>query len=405
MVMKKLCILFAFVLLFSSFLGIEAEASEKLVYISTPWGAPSQELLDKFSAETGITVEVNTMAQTELRDKVVTAAAGKVNPADIIYTGIDDLGVFSSAGITRPLDEMVSAFMLDELYGGNFFRVEGKLYAVPIYSQMVMIDYDKAALEKIGNPEITTWDDFENVSMKLKEEGISEYPVSFGVRSWSWFLMALSSGSILFDEELNPIFDDPQDPGYQTFVKLIDFYNKGLISPERITSPNPHPAFWAGQAVFHQSWQGGLAVANDPEKSKVAPNADYLLLPEKHFTWSLPGGIGISVYTEYPEAAMKFIEFMTTEDVQIAMYTEQGMFPARKATFEKLGAEGKVDGFETMKEQAKYLLSLPYHTPWFSEFNTEATKALVRAAQGEQTAEEAVKALGEFTRDLQEEYE
>ena len=58
-----------------------------------------------------------------------------------------------------------------------------------------------------------------------------------------------------------------------------------------------------------------------------------------------------------------------------------------------------------MKEQAQYLIALPYHTPWFSEFNTEATKALVRAAKGEHSVEDAVTALGTFTRDLQEEYE
>jgi ABC-type glycerol-3-phosphate transport system substrate-binding protein len=102
---------------------------------------------------------------------------------------------------------------------------------------------------------------------------------------------------------------------------------------------------------------------------------------------------------------MQFIEFMTTEDVQISIYNDQGMFPARKTTLEKLGDEGKVDGFEIMQEQAQYVISLPYYTPWFSEFNTEATKALVRAAKGEQSPEEAVKALGEFTRELQEEYE
>lgn len=404
--MKRDCmlVLMLIVLLGSAFWS-DTHAAEKLLYISTPWGAPSQELLDAFQAETGVTVEVTTLEQAALRDKVMTAAAGKVNPADVIYTGIDDLGVFASAEITQPLDDMVPAGLLDDLYGGNFFQVNGKLYAVPIYSQMVMIDYDKAALEKIGSPEIATWDDFEKVSMTLKEQGISEYPISFGVRSWSWFLMALSSGSTLFDADLKPTFDDPSDPGYQTFVKLIDFYNKGLISPERITSPNPHPAFWAGQAVFHQSWQGGLAVANDPERSKVATNADYLILPEQHTTWSLPGGLGISAYTEAPDAAMQFITFMTTEAVQIATYETHGMFPARKATFEKLGAQGKVDGFEAMKGQAQYLISLPYATPWFSEFNTEATKALVRAAQGEQSAEDAVKALGKFTRDLQAEYE
>ena len=403
--MKKIMVLLAVTLLLSSSLSLAAKTPEKLMYMSTAWGAPSQELLDKFAAETGITVEVTTLEQGALRDKIMSAAAGKVNPADIIYTGIDDLGIFASAGILRPLDDMVAQELLDALYGGNFFKVDGKLYAVPLYSQMVMIDYDKSALEQIGVTEIPTWDDFENVAMTLKEKGISEYPVSFGVRSWSWYLMALSSGSTLFDEELKPTFDDPNDPGYQTFLKLIEFYNKGLISPERITTPNPHPAFWAGQAVFHQSWQGGLAIANNPEKSKIAPHADYLVLPDKHFTWSLPGGIGISSYTEYPEAVMQFIEFMTTEEVQIATYATHGMFPAKKATFEKLGAEGKVDGFDAMKEQAQYLVSLPYYTPWFSEFNTETTKALVRAAKGEQTPEEAVKALGQFTRDLQEEYE
>ncbi len=403
--MKKLCILVTLVVLLSSSLSIAAEVPEKLVYIAPAWGIPSREMLDKFTAKTGIAIEVTTMEQTALRDKVMSAAAGKVKPADIIYTGLDDLGVFSSSGSSRPLDGMVSPALLDELYGSEFYQVDGQLYAVPTYTQMVMVDYDKTALEKTGVTEIATWDEFEKVCLSLKEQGISEYPLSFGIRSWSWFIMAISSGSTLFGEDLKPTFDDPQDPGYQAFVKLIDFYNKGLISPERITTPNPHPAFWAGQAVFHQSWQGGLAVANNPEKSKIAPNADYLLLPETHFTWSLAGGIGISAYTEYPEAAMQFIEFMTTEDVQIAIYNEQGMFPARKTTFEKLGAEGKVDGFEIMKEQAKYLIALPYHTPWFSEFNSEATKALVRAAKGEQSAEEAVKALGAFTRDLQEEYE
>ncbi len=403
--MKKMLVLFFVCVMLSSMSTVEAKTPEKLMYMSTAWGVPSQELLEKFTAETGITVEVTTLDPTALRDKVISAAAGKVNPADIIYTGIDDLGVFSSAEISRPLDELVSKELLEALYGSDFLKVDGKLYAVPIYSQMVMLDYDKAALEKIGVTEIATWDEFEKVALTLKEKGISEYPVSFGVRSWSWFLMAISAGSTLFDEDLKPTFDDPQDPGYQAFVKFIDFYNKGLISPERITDANPHNAFWAGQSVFHQSWQGGLAVANDPERSKVAPNADYLLMPEKHVSWSLAGGLGISTYTEYPEAAMQFIEFITTEEVQISTYTTQGMFPARKATFEKLGAGGKIDGFEAMKEQAKYLIALPYYTPWFSEFNTEATKALVRAAKGEQTAEDAVKALGQFTRDLQEEYE
>jgi ABC-type glycerol-3-phosphate transport system substrate-binding protein len=157
--------------------------------------------------------------------------------------------------------------------------------------------------------------------------------------------------------------------------------------------------------VFHQAWQGSLGIANNPEKSKIAPNADYLLLPDKHFTWSLPAGLGISTYTDYPKAAQQFIEFMISDEVQLNTYETNGMFPALRSLFQRLGSEGKIDGYETMAEQAKYLIPLPYNTPWYAEFNNEATNALVRTARGEQTADQAIMALAEYQRKLKLEYE
>ncbi|MEW5814749.1 MAG: extracellular solute-binding protein [Spirochaetota bacterium] len=380
---------------------------DKLVYISTPWGTPSQELLAGFESKTGIKVEVTTLDTKPLRDKVLAAAAGKVNPADVIFVGIDDIGAFASSGILIALDTNIPKEMFNSMYGMQFFQMDGKTWAVPLYQQMVMIDYDAAALAKIGvkAESIKTWDDFESVSAKLKRERISEYPVSFGIRSWSWYILALSMGSTLFDGKMEALFDKPDDPGYRAFVKLIDYYKKGLISPERVSSPNPHPAFWAGQSVFHQAWQGSLAVANDKEKSKVAPNADYLLLPDKHFTWSLPAGLGVSSYTKYSKASKKFIEFMITEEIQMYTYLTHGMFPALKSLFKRLGDEGKIQGYKTMAQQAEYLVTLPYNTPWYAEFNTEATNALVRAARGEQTVDQAIKALADFQRKVKKEYE
>ncbi len=409
--MKRLFWLFLIFCLVSVFVyagGRQEEAKpEKLIYMSAAWGAPSQELLDKFEADSGIKVEVTTLDVKPLRDKVMTAAAGKVNPADIIFVGIDDIGGFASSGILMELDKQVSNKVFRSVYGRQFFQMDGKSYAVPIYQQMVMVDYDKAVLAKIGikGEDIKTWGDFEEVCTKLKTDGILEYPISFGVRSWSWYLMALSMGSTLFDKNMEPTFSKPDDPGYKSFAMLIDFYNKGLISPERVSSPNPHPAFWAGQAAFHQAWQGSLAIANNPEQSKIAPNADYLLLPDKHFTWSLPAGLGISSYSKYPKAAEEFIEFMISEETQAFMFKTHGMFPALRSLFEKLGAEGQIEGYDAMAKQAKYLVPLPYNTPWYSEFNTEATNALVRAARGEQTVDQAIQALAEYQRKVKKEYE
>ncbi len=385
----------------------EEGTPDKLVYITPSWGAPSEELVAEFEAETGIKVEVSTLKDEDLRNKVMQAAGGKVNPADIIFVGISHFGTFAASGILRDLEGLVPGELSESTLGSDFFVADGVSYAVPLYQQMVMIDYDKSALEKIGETaaDIKTWDDFENAAVRMKEEGLYEYPLGFAVRHWSWYLIALSTGSTLFAEDGTPLFDDPEDPAYDAYKRLIGWYEKGLISPERLTSPNAHPQFWAGDAGFHQAWQGSLAIGNNPEKSKVAPNADYLVLPEQHYTWSLPAGLAVSSYTKYPKAAVKFIEFMLSKDAQMYCYEGNGMFPAEKSVFKSLGDSGLIDGWEAMAEQSEYVKPLPYSTPWFGEFEIELKNSLLRVARGEVDADTAIADLGDFTRELQKEYE
>lgn len=409
--MKKyiVAVLFALCLVAGVFAAGTPESSAEpttITYISTPWGAPSQELLAQFTKDTGTTVEVSTLKEGALRDKVLTAAAGKVNPADVIFVGISYFGPLASSGILKTLDETAWKSTLDSVYGSSFYKIGSKQLAIPLYQQMVMIDYNKAALTKLGKSasDIKTWADFENVAKEAKANGVYEYPLAFGMRSWSWYLIALSSGSKLFDDNMNPTFTDPNSPGYQAFATLVRYYKEGLISPERLTSQNPHPQFWAGQALFHQAWQGSLALSNDPKQSKVAPNADYLLLPDKHFTWSLPGGAGISTYTKAPKASAKFIQFMLSDQLERYAFDANGMFPANLKTFQGLGSEGKIEGWATMQEQSKYLVGLPYEQPWFDQFDTEATAALVRVARGQQTVDEAIKALAAYQQKAKAQY-
>jgi len=247
--------------------------------------------------------------------------------------------------------------------------------------------------------------DLGNALMQMKEMGIYEYPYAAGIRPWTWYLTALSSGSRLFDANNEPVFDKPSDPGYKAFEQIITWFQMGLISPERLTSANPHPSFWAGQAAFHQAWQGSLGLANNPEQSKVAPNGDYLVLPERHSTWLLPAGLTVSAFTDYPEAAMQLIEFLVAEDMQRFLFSANGLFPANISVFEALGREGVIDGFAAMNEQSKYLVSLPYDQPWYIEFEKEAEQTMLRCARGEQSTADALAALGEFARNLKAEYE
>ncbi|MDN5338356.1 MAG: multiple sugar transport system substrate-binding protein [Thermotogaceae bacterium] len=378
----------------------------KIIYITTPWGVPSKDLLAEFEKQTGITVEVTTIGDEQsLRDKVMTATLGGVKVADVIFTGITNLGVFASSGSIDKLNNMVDSDFLSKLVGVKQFTIDGDIYGVPIYQQMVMIDYDDSVLKQMGASVPKTWDEFYELCKEIKQKGIRDYPVTFGARAWSWYLIALSMGDPLFDEELNPTFDKPDSGGLRAMVLLQKMFKEGLISPERITSVNPHPAFWAGAAVFHQAWQGSLAIANDPEKSKIAPNARYMLLPDEHYTWSLPAALSIARLSDMKKEALEFIKWFTTEKVQSYLYDAYGMFPANKEVFDKLGEQGKIEGYEVMAEQMKYVRYLPYHVPWYTEFETEANEIIKKVAREEMTPEAAVKHLADFWRELKEEYE
>jgi multiple sugar transport system substrate-binding protein len=385
----------------------EEESPEKLVYLTPSWGAPSDEIVAKFQEQTGIMLEVATVDIETSRNRVLTATAGSTNAADVIFISADTFGAFRSAGAVQGLNNLASSEMLSSLAGVDQFRQDGELWAVPLYQQMVMIDYDTAALQQVRMTasDIQTWDDFEEALSRMKQQRVHEYPYAAGIRAWTWYLMALSSGSNLFDQNNDPVFDNPSDPAYQTFEQLIHWFNAGYISPERLTSPNPHPSFWAGQAAFHQAWQGGLGIANDPERSKIAPNADYLLLPNKHYTWLLPAGLTVSAFTDYPQAAMQLIEFFTQEDMQTFLFEANGLFPSNTAVIDTFGKAGSIDGYEVMSEQAQYLTSLPYDKPWYLDFEKEVTESLLQAARGDTSVNNALTDLGEFTRELIAEYE
>lgn len=385
---------------------VEEQRPDKLVYLTPAWGAPSDAVAALFEERSGIDLEVATVDIDTSRDRVMAATVGRTNPADVIFVSADTFAAFQSAGAIRALGDLAPEAMLEGLAGVDQFVLDGVLWAVPLYQQMVMIDYDTTALDAVGltAADIATWDDFEAAMLAMKEQGLYEYPYAAGIRPWTWYLTALSSGSELFDAG-DPVFDDPADPAYAAFVRVIDWFEQGLISPERLSSANPHPSFWAGQAAFHQAWQGALGIANDAERSQVAPNADYLLLPEQHYTWLLPAGLTVSAFTDHPQAAMELIEFFAGPDMQRFLFDANGLFPASTSVFRALGDADAIDGFAAMNEQAEYIVTIPYDRPWYIEFERQAEQLMLRAARGEQSPQEALAELADFARELKAEYE
>jgi multiple sugar transport system substrate-binding protein len=388
-----------------------AQEGTTITFLTPPWGVPPDPaLLDAFEAESGITVEIieKSPIETLYQDVQVAAAAGQP-AADVIFLTEDAPSNIIATGNVEPLDDLIEANGTDmsQFEKVDFWQLDGAQIGIPVYSQLVMMDYNTEKLAQAGfDAPPTTWDELTEQARAIKEQGIDEYPISFGAIDWSWYLMALSMGDPMFDEELNPVFADEGSGARRAMALLLSYFADELITPEIIAGGvTQHTNFWAGTGAFHQGWQGSVRVGNNPEVSTQAPNVAYALLPDAHFTWSQPAALGIGTGSPNREAAYEFIEWYTSPENQLAIYGAFGLYPSRTAVAAQLNDEGAIEGYDVINEQAGYVDELPREALWWGPFTEAVSTAILEAASTGGDADAVIDSLAQTWNDLKAEFE
>lgn len=379
-----------------------------ITFLTPPWGVPpDEEALAAFTAETGIAVEIQSVQLGDLFSRVqVSAATGQV-AADVIFLTEEAPSNVVATGNMMSLNDLLEMSDLDteDIQNIEFWTVDGNVYGISTYLQMVMMDYNSAKLAEAGFDEApATWDEFAEMAAAAKEAGIEEFPIAFGAIDWSWYLMALSMGDAMFDDDLNPVFADEDSQGRRAMEMLLGFFEDELISPEMLAGSSQHTIFWSGTGIFHQGWQGSVSRGNS-DTSLQSPNVDYLLLPEEHYTWSLAAGIGIAEGSENVDAAWEFVQWYVGEQNQTDIFNAFGLIPSRTSVQEELAANDALDGIDTISEQSNYLNELPRYTLWWGPFTDAVSEAILEAAQTDMTADEVIDNLAEEWNELREEFE
>jgi multiple sugar transport system substrate-binding protein len=386
-----------------------AQEGATITFLTPPWGVPQDpEGLAAFQEETGITVEVVERSPIEnlFQDVQVAAAAG-LPAADVIFLTEDAPSNIIATGNVEPLDDLIEANGTDlsQFEKVDFWQSEGAQIGIPVYSQLVMMDYNTAKLAEAGfDAPGTTWAEIDAQARAIKEQGVEEHPISFGAIDWSWYLIALSMGDPMIDADLNPVFADEGSKGREAMALLLSWFADELITPAMIGGEvTQHSNFWGGTGTFHQGWQGSVAVGNG-EDSAQAPNVAYALLPDEHFTWSQPAALGIGTGSPNREAAYEFIEWYTTPEHQVAIYDAFGLYPSRPAVAEQLNAEGKIEGYDVIVEQAQYVDELPRQVLWWGPFTDEVSSRIQEAATTGEDPNAVVDSLAQTWNDLRAEF-
>lgn len=389
-----------------------ALAEGSVTVLLPPWGSLPKEMSDKFTADTGIAMDMQTLGWDEIRTKVVTTMMAGSAPGDANEFDWSWVGQFGSAGWYEDLTGKIPADVLADIPTAAIFTYDGKVLGVPYNNDFRVMIYNKAHLDKASVGVPTTMDELLAAAQAVKASGAAEYPIGLPLSategaSTAWYLLTKAFGGDLFDAEFNPLFTSPDSAGYKAMQFEVDALKNGLIDPAAtgLKDVEIQELFKAGKTTFDVAgWPGMVAVYADPTKSQVAADAHAALVPNvtgKSRSFGLVEAIGIPATAANKDQAAAFITWMMQPEVVKANYAALGLMPTRLSVLKELAADGSLKDGDVIVEQAGLAEPLfAQGTPsWYPEFSGAVSENLNAAAKGQITVDEAVAAIAQAVQD------
>ncbi len=221
-------------------------------------------------------------------------------------------------------------------------RYKGKLYAIPMRSDLGMLYYREDLLKEAGFNPPESFDDLVTISQNLKEKGKVDWGYVWQGKQYeglaAMFVEILEGfgGYWVNPQTLEVGLDKPQT------VEAIEFLKSTIasqISPPGVTTyqeEETRQIFQNGNSVFLRNWPYVWPLAN---KESSAINGKIAIKPMVHTKNGSSGAclggwaLGISKSSKHPEEAWKAIKYFTSEEAQRKFVLEAGFVPSRRELF------------------------------------------------------------------------
>lgn len=365
-----------------------------------------------FEAETGIHVDLQTLSWDDIRPKLVTSLIAGTAPADVTEFDWSWTGQFSTADWYMPLNDVIDADTVKDIGVSKIFTVNGKLLGVPYTNDFRVMLINKKHFTDAGITQMPkTLDELVAAAKQIKEKGISTYPIGLPLSategaSTSWYLLTKAFGGELFDKDFNPLFTTPDSAGYKALAFELMLLKDGLVDPASTTLKDTEineGMFSQGiTSIMISGEPGRLGAMNDPKQSKIAGQAEAILVPTasgETRTFGLPEALAIPNVSKNKEAAIAFIKWFTSKDFQKKNFVN-GFLPTRTSALSELNAAGGLHSGDTLVTQSKTVEALfPQGTPpWYPQFSSAVNTAINSAAKGQMTVDQAMQSIADATK-------
>ncbi|WP_164736466.1 ABC transporter substrate-binding protein [Rhizobium vallis] len=286
-----------------------------------------QKLSPEWEKETGNKVNWVVLEENVLRQKVTTDIATKSGQYDIITIGGYEAPIWGKQGWLAPVGDLGADYDYDDLLAPikAGLTVDGKLYAVPFYTESSFTLYRKDLFDAAGikMPDEPTYDQIKQYAAKLTDKSKEQYGLCLrGKPGWGENMAFLgtminSYGGRWFDMDWKPqINSEPWKKAITDYVELMTKYG-----PPGVTANG----FNENQALFSTGhcamWIDATSAAGrvyDPKQSKVADKIAFTRAPiavtANGSSWSWSWNLAIPATSKKLDAAKSFLKWATSKD-------------------------------------------------------------------------------------------
>ena len=331
----------------------------------------AETLIEEFTKETGIEVEVDALQYLKLRDRQLLEMSKREGDYDVVSWVVMWKGEYVSKGLLTPLSQFyTSGSLVDPNYdiddiadaylqnggvvGGKKGYMPGKtgaMYGVPFGAETSILAYRKDIFEEQGLAVPATYDELRDVMAKLHAAGIpaltSRGKTGHQVTA-AWLLHLAPLGGKIFDDQWNPVINSPE--AVEAAQVLREVAKTGPTGIPTFGFGEAAAAFLQGEAAMHLDTLKIAAMSRDPKLSKIDGKVGYAPHPVGTRCGSETGGFaaGIPANSQNKEAAFLFLQYITSKAGDQRM-VELGGDPVRISTL-KANALG-FDEYPVVAEQ------------------------------------------------------
>ncbi|MFD5421663.1 extracellular solute-binding protein [Streptomyces sp. NPDC127069] len=385
--------------------GGETKAGGELSGTVTWWDtsndaekASFQKIAEAFTAKhPKVTVKYVNVPYGDAQNKVKNAFSSGADAPDVIRADVGWVADLASLGYLDevPADQAkkVDAEFLPQAAASGKF--DGKTYAVPQVIDTLGLFYNKKMLADAGVQPPKTLEELKTAAAAIKAKSGKTGLYLRGDDSY-WFLPFIyGEGGDLVDAKTKTVTVD-NAAGVKGFKAARDLVTSGAAVTNATDGwTNMQTAFKSGEVAMMINGPWAVADSYAGEQFKDKSNLGVAAVPAGSAKAGAPqGGHDLAVYagSKNTAAAHAFVEYMTSQEVQVQSAKELSLLPTRTAAYEQPDVKNSemVQFFKPAVDKAVERAWIPENGSLFEPLKVEYTKAVT----GTSSPEDAAKAAG-----------